>query len=129
MRIQGKFEVEIQPEPPFDSVEGVSLGRLRVDKRFSGPLEATSQVHMLAVQTPVEGSGAYVAVERIQGSLEGKRGSFVVIHTGIRTRGEPSLELNIVPDSGSGELKGISGAIEIQIVDGKHFYALEYELS
>lgn len=129
MRIQGLFEVKVQPEPAFDTHEGVALGRVQVDKRFSGPLDATSQVHMLAAHTPTEGSGAYVAVERIRGRVEGREGSFVVIHSGVMTRGARSLTLGLVPDSGTGELKGITGTMDIQIVEGRHHYTLEYTLA
>jgi hypothetical protein len=128
MQVQGKFEVKVQPEPPFDTFEGVALGRVTVNKTFAGPLEASSQVHMLAAHTPVQGSGVYVAIERIRGSVEGKQGSFVVIHTGIMKRGEPSLTISIAPDSGTGELTGISGTMDIQIVEGQHSYTLDYEL-
>lgn len=110
-------------EPAFDDVEGVTLSRARFNKRFEGPLEATSEVHMLAVKTPVEGSASYVAVERISGSLEGRRGTFVVLHTGFMRAG---LELTIAHDSGTGELKGILGKLEVEVKDGQHFYEIDY---
>jgi len=129
MHVKGSFEIQMQAEPPYDSLDGVTLGRARFDKQFSGPLSATSQVQMLASRTRVENSAGYVAIERIAGTLDGKRGSFVVLHTGLMTRGERSLTITIVPDSGTGELGGISGRMDIQIVNGQHFYELDYELS
>jgi hypothetical protein len=128
MRIQGKFEVKVQFEPPYETVDGVTHGRAKVDKRFFGELDATSQVHMLASRTPVENSGAYVALECIQGTVSGKRGSFTVTHVGVMNRGAQSLTITIVPDSGTGELTGISGAIAIQITEGQHDYTLDYDL-
>lgn len=128
MNAKGSFEISMQPEPPFDLVDGVSLSRVSFDKRFTGGIEGASKVQMLAARTPVENSAGYVAVERISGKLNGKAGSFVVLHTGLMNRGEPSLTLTIVPDSGTGELAGISGSMEIGIVEGKHFYGIEYSL-
>lgn len=113
-------------EPPFDVVDGVSLSRATFDKRFQGPLQATSTVQMLAVRTPIETSAGYVAVERIVGTLEGRTGSFVVLHTGMVQRGAESLTLVVVPDSGTGALAGLLGRMEIQRTEGKHRYALEY---
>lgn len=128
MNAKGTFEIKMTGEPPYDAVEGVSLSRARFDKKFTGPLEATSHVEMLAARTPVEGSAGYVAIERIDGVLEGKRGTFVVMHVGVMNRGDRSLEIRIVPDSGTGELAGIAGRMDIQIVSGQHHYELEYEL-
>lgn len=123
MKVRGTFHVEMIAEPAFDDVEGVTLSRARFDKRFEGPLDATSEVHMLAVKTPVEGSASYVAVERISGSLEGRKGTFVVLHTGFMRAG---LDLTIAHDSGTGELKGILGKLQVEVKDGQHFYELDY---
>jgi hypothetical protein len=129
MIAKGKFEITVQQEPPYDVVDGVSLGRASFDKRFSGALEATGKVQMLGARTPVEGSAGYVALERISGTLDGRTGSFVVVHLGLMTRGAPSLEIKVVPDSGTGDLKGLTGKIDIQIVDRQHYYELIYELT
>jgi uncharacterized protein DUF3224 len=126
--VKGTFEVRMSPEPPFDGAEGVPLGRVGLDKTFSGPLEATSQGFMLAARTKIEGSAAYVALERVTGSLEGRRGTFVLQHTGVMNRGARSLTVTIVPDSGTGALEGISGRMTIEIAGGRHFYELEYAL-
>ena len=126
MIAKGSFEVTMHAEPPYDAIDGVTLGRASFDKRFSGPLEGTGSVQMLAARTPVAGSAGYVAVERIQGALEGRRGTFVVLHTGLMNRGTSSLIVQIVPDSGTGDLRGIAGKMAIEIMDGKHFYELDY---
>ena len=128
MNVKGSFQVQMTAEPPFDSVDGVALGRARFDKQFSGALSATSKVEMLSVRAEGTQSGAYVAVERITGSLEGKQGSFALVHLGLSNRGTRSLSVQIVPESGTGELKSISGSMTIDIVDGKHLYDLEYEV-
>ena len=119
----------MQAEPPYDADAGVSLGRASFDKRFSGPIDATSKVQMLAARTTIENSAGYVALERIVGTVDGKRGSFVVLHTGVMTRGERSLSIVVVPDSGTADLAGIAGKMDIQIIDGQHHYTLDYTLT
>jgi hypothetical protein len=107
---------------------GVSAGHYRFDKRFHGALDAASVVHMLAVGTDTPGSAAYVAIERLEGRLDGRAGAFFLQHNGIMERGAATLSLTIVPDSGREELAGISGRMAIEIADGKHFYTLDYSL-
>ncbi|QPF76681.1 DUF3224 domain-containing protein [Roseateles sp. DAIF2] len=126
-RAQGEFEVKMTPQ----SVAGgtPSPDRMLLDKRFfGGPLEGTSQGQMLAHRSAVQGSAGYVAMERFQGSLGGRRGSFVLQHSGTMTRGAPGLAIGIVPDSGTAELAGITGTMGIRIEGGKHFYELDYTL-
>ena len=128
MQAKGEFEVKRIPQEELDIGGGASVGHSRFDKRFRGPLDAASVVHMLAVMSPVAGSGAYVAIERIEGTLNGRRGSFFAQHNGIMDRGKPSLDLTVVPDSGTDDLLGLRGRIAIDIVDGKHFYTFDYDL-
>ena len=125
---KGDFEVKRTPQDALDAGGGAGIGHVRFDKRFHGPLDATSVVHMLAVGTDVPGSAAYVAIERIEGTLEGRRGSFLAQHNGSLDRGQASLSVTVVPDSGTGELAGLRGRMAIDIVDGAHFYTLDYAL-
>jgi hypothetical protein len=126
MIVKGTFEVTMKAEPPYETVEQVTLGRASFDKRFSGPLTATGTVQMLAARGPVPSSAGYVALERISGTLDGKRGTFALVHLGLMERGAPSLTVAIVPDSGTGELRGIRGRMAIDIVEGQHHYTLDY---
>ena len=126
---KGEFDVERSNEPGLDLGGGTSAGRYRFDKRFHGELDASSVVHMLAVGTDVPGSAAYVAVERIAGALQGRTGSFFLLHTGVMNRGAASLSLSIVPDSGTDGLRGISGRMAIDITGGKHYYTLDYDFA
>ena len=128
MQAKGEFDVKRTPQGSLDMGDGVEIGHMRFDKQFSGPLEATSVVHMLAAMSPVEGSGAYVAIERIVGRLDGHSGSFLAQHNGILDRGTPSLELTVVPDTGTDELTGLRGRIAIDITNDKHFYTFDYSL-
>ena len=128
MIAKGSFEVTIDAEPPYDTVAGVAHSRAVFDKRFTGPLEASGSVQMLAVRSEAQpDSGAYVALERISGVLDGRRGTFSVVHTGLMHRGQRSLALTIAPGSGTGELRGIRGSMQIDIVDGRHFYTVDYD--
>ena len=128
-QVKGEFEVNRTVEPTCDMGDGLTIGHYRFDKRFRGELDATSVVHMLAVGTDVPGSAAYVAIERLAGALQGRKGTFFVQHNGVMNRGAASLSLTIVPDSGTGELQGIDGHMAIDITDGKHFYTLDYALA
>ena len=127
MQAKGEFEVKRIPQEELDIGEGATVGHSRFDKRFHGPLDATSVVHMLAVMSAVPGSGAYVAMERIEGTLDGRRGSFFAQHNGVVDRGKPTLDLTVVPDTGTGDLTGLHGRIAIDIVDGKHSYTFDYD--
>ena len=130
MKVIGEFQVKLQPlEFYAKGSEGINLGRMSLDKTFTGALEATSKGEMLSAMTSTKGSAGYVAIEQVIGSLSGKKGSFVLQHFGTMNRGKDNLILEVVPDSGSGELTGISGNMLIKIENGKHFYEFEYELS
>jgi len=124
----GTFEVKLTPQPTSDSLPGSPVSRLTIDKQFHGDLEATSKGEMLAAGTSVKGSAGYVAIERVSGTLRGRRGSFVLQHSGTMTRGAPQLVITVVPDSGTEELAGLAGAMMITIADGKHSYQFEYTL-
>lgn len=126
--IRGTFDIEAQFQPPYDTRPGAKLGRSSFEKRFHGPLEAESHVEMLGALTDVEDSAGYVALERVEGALEGRRGSFVLQHSATLDRGASSQSITVVPDSATGELVGLRGSMTIEVVDGLHHYALEYSL-
>lgn len=128
MHASGSFEVKLSPQAAAPGIEAAALGRQTIDKRFSGDLEATSLGEMLSAMGQVQGSAGYVAIERVTGTLHGKRGSFVLQHSGTMERGVPTLIVSVVPDSGTDELAGISGMLQIRIEQGRHFYAFDYRL-
>ncbi|MDQ6906619.1 MAG: DUF3224 domain-containing protein [Chloroflexota bacterium] len=128
MHAQGTFDVTITPQPPDDGAENIPVNRLSMEKRFHGDLEATSKGQMLAVGTDVEGSAGYVAMEQVIGTLHGYSGAFALQHSGTMTRGIPRLAVIVVPDSGTGQLVGLSGTLTIEIVDGQHRYDFAYTL-
>ena len=124
----GTFDVHLSPLEPYNNAEDTLLGRLSIDKQFHGHLDATSKGEMLTAGTGVEGSAGYVAMERVNGSLDGRRGTFVLQHTGTMTRGAPSLTITVVPDSGTDQLVGLAGTMAITITEGAHSYDFEYTL-
>ena len=129
MNATGKFEVILKPiESYAQGREGTVLGRMSIDKTFQGDLEATSQGEMLSAMTAVKGSAGYVAMEQVIGKLSGKEGSFALQHFGAMGKGESRLIVEVVPDSGTGELAGLSGTMEIINEAGKHRYVFTYEL-
>ena len=124
---RGSFDVNINPDPPYLDQDGLKLNRNSVTKDYSGDLVGSAEAQMLAAYTDNPGSAGYVAIEHFTGSLEGKSGSFVLQHSGIMNRGEGQLTVTIVPDSGTGELTGISGDLQIDIHEGQHRYTLNYD--
>ena len=122
----GSFEIKLLPQPVADANAG--LGRMSIDKVFSGDLRGTSKGEMLSALTAVKGSAGYVAIERVTGTLQGRSGSFMLQHLGTMNRGAPTLTVRVVPDSGTEGLSGIAGSLSINITDGQHFYTLDYTL-
>ena len=129
MRATGKFDVKITPQASDLAPEGPNLGRMSIDKQYHGDLDAAAKGEMItAAGIAVKESAAYSAVERVSGTLHGKKGTFALQHTGIMTRGTPSLTVTVVPDSGTGELVGLTGKMDIIIEGKEHSYVLDYDI-
>ena len=122
----GGFTVKLELQPASVQADAAAIGRRTLEKRFHGDLEAASTGEMLAVMTAVEGSMAYVALEKVTGSLAGRQGSFVLQHASQMIRGKPFQSIRVVPDSGTEELLGLEGEMHIEIRDGEHLYVFEY---
>ena len=128
-QVTGEFTVTLAPiEGYAHGQQGVNLGRMSIDKQFTGGLTATSQGEMLSAMTPTQGSAGYVAIEQVVGTLAGKQGSFVLQHFGTMDKGQDSLILNVIPDSGADELEGLAGSMKIRIENGVHHYDFQYTL-
>ena len=127
MTANGTFEVKLSPQN--DNPDEPMLGRMLIDKKIHGDLEAVSKGQMLSAGTLVKGSAGYVAIEKVSGTLHGHKGTFVLQHTGTMKRGEPGLSVTVVPDSGTDELTGLTGKMEIIIADGKHSYQFAYVMA
>jgi hypothetical protein len=125
----GTFEEKMAPQTPDDKSAGATVGRYSLDKQFHGDIEGTSKGEMLAVGTAVKGSAGYVAMEQVTATLNGRTGTFALQHSGTMTRGAPQLIVTVVPDSGTGQLSGLSGKMTINIVDGKHLYEFDYSIA
>lgn len=126
--VTGNFDVKLTPQTATPAIEAAKLGRQQLDKTFHGDLSAHSLGEMLAAMTEVKGSAGYVAIERVTGTLLGKKGSFALMHTGVMDRGTPQLVVQVVPDSGTGELTGLTGKMGIQITGGQHVYTFDFTL-
>ena len=126
---RGPMDVDTEFEPPFLEQDGLKMNRCVVRKKYSGGMSGAAEAQMLAAFTDTPGSAAYVAIEHFTGSVDGKTGSFALQHSGVMDRGDAQLTVTIVPDSGTGELAGISGTLEIDNDEGRHSYVLEYEHS
>ena len=129
---KGPFEVTLAPQPLAleQPAEGAALARMSLDKIYRGDLDATGKGEMLSAMSGVKGSAGYVAIEKVSGTLGGRKGTFVLQHDATMTRGEPYLHIVVVPDSGTGELEGLSGRMNIVIAPGgAHSYELEYSIA
>jgi hypothetical protein len=124
----GAFDVKVEAQGEADKGDGSTLARYSLDKQYHGDLDGTSKGTMLTAGTEVKGSAGYVAMERVTGMLKGRSGSFVLQHSATMTQGEPQLSITVVPDSGSGQLVGITGRMNIIIAAGKHSYEFDYTL-
>jgi hypothetical protein len=129
MNAKGTFEVKLSKLQPYNIIAEAKLGRMSIDKEFSGDLQAVSKGEMLSAFSNTEGSVGYVAIEEVEGILQGKEGTFILQHNATMTRNKQELNIIVVPDSGTGELKGLIGRMQINIIDGKHFYDFDYNIS
>jgi hypothetical protein len=126
---KGTFDVTVTPrQPDSTEAETAKLGRMSLDKQFHGDLEGTSAGEMLGAMTEVKGSAGYVAMERVNATLQGHHGTFVLQHSGTMSHGDFHLSVTVVPDSATGDLLGLAGSMTIRIEEGKHFYDFEYTL-
>jgi hypothetical protein len=126
-RATGLFDAKLAPQPLENQPEGSGLGRMSLDKTFHGDLEGVSQGQMLTAGAP-GGSAVYVAIEKVIGTLGGKRGSFVLVHQGVMTKDRRELVVTVAPDSGTDELVGLAGTLAIEIKDDEHRYIFDYIL-
>jgi len=125
-RAEGLFDVKRAPEAVHDKAEGL-LARHTLEKQYHGALEATGIGEMLSAGTATPGSAGYVAIEKVTGTLDGRTGSFYLQHSGTLTRGQGTLVIHVIPDSGTGDLTGLTGTMQIVIADGKHSYIFDYD--
>ncbi|WP_084963139.1 DUF3224 domain-containing protein [Thermoactinospora rubra] len=130
MTAKGTFDVhDWTPQPPLADHDGISVAHVTLRKTFHGDLTGSSVVHMTIATTPVEDSRSYVAVERVTGTLDGREGTFLLQHSAAMDRGEQTLRISVVPDSGTGELAGLRGVMDIHIApDGGHSYTFDHNL-
>lgn len=125
----GTFSVKLELQAPSPQADAAVIGRRSLEKNFQGDLEADSTGEMLSVMTAVDGSMAYVALEKVNGALAGMQGSFVLQHASQMVRGQPFQSIRVVPDSATGDLIGLDGEMRIDVRDGEHFYVFEYRFS
>lgn len=129
MKVSGKFNLEMKPiETYAESTDGIRLGRMSIDKIFLGEFLATSKGEMLNALSPQAGAGGYVAIELVTGELKGRKGSFALQHFGTMSEDNLNLILEVVPHSGTGELEGLKGTMNVNTEEGQHYYSFEYEV-
>lgn len=127
LHAQGTFEVTVKPLSADESDWG-AFARFSIDKQIHGDLQGTSRGQMLAEGGPAKGAGGYVALERVTGTLGGRKGSFALQHSGTMTKEGSEMTITVVPGSGTEELQGLAGRLRILIEGGKHRYEFDYTL-
>jgi len=125
---KGTFEVKVTPVKDDDASIVEGMGRLTLNKTWSGELVGTSKGQMLGYSDKAQTTGGYVAMEVFTGTVNGKKGSFALQHVGTMEKGKFAINVEIIPGSGTADLTGITGKLEIIIADGKHSYELAYSL-
>jgi Protein of unknown function (DUF3224) len=129
MHASGPFDVKMSPQPADEKTNDPLMGRMTMDKHYHGELEATATGTMLTGGDYKSGSAGYVAMEKVSGTLQGRAGTFMLQHSATLNQGAQQLSITIVPGSGTGQLTGIAGKMDIKMKEGgKHFYDLEYTL-
>ena len=128
-RPEGTFDITGTPQANTEGSEAVGAMRMVFRKTFHGPLQGTSVVEMMGIMYKESLSGAYVALEKITGTLDGRTGSFCMQHSSTMARGNPEQRITVVPDSGTGELADLSGSLTIDIVEKVHHYTFVYEFA
>lgn len=126
--VKGPFEIKSIPLPGDEASQAIGMMRMKFEKQFTGDLEANAVVSMMGMMNKDIGSGGYVALEKVTGTLQGRKGSFCLQHSSQMERGKSSQSILVVPDSGTEELTGLSGEMVIDIVEGQHFYTLSFKL-
>ncbi len=124
----GTFDVKLAPETIPGKAVDPALGQMSIDKTFHGDLEGTSVGSMLTGGNVATGSAGYVAIEKVSGALKGLKGTFILQHFATMTRSVPALTVAVVPDSGTGQLTGLTGKMNIRIESGQHYYDFDYTL-
>ncbi|MGA7078971.1 MAG: DUF3224 domain-containing protein [Terriglobales bacterium] len=124
----GAFDAKTTPLPADGAPEGTNISRYAIDKQYHGDLEGTSKGEMLGAGDPAKGNAGYVAIERVNGTLHGRSGSFALQHSGMMEQGKFQLTVTVVPGSGAGGFAGIAGTMTIIITNGKHAYTFDYTL-
>ncbi|MES2856213.1 MAG: DUF3224 domain-containing protein [Bdellovibrionota bacterium] len=125
---KGKFEIKATPIQADEISEQIGFMRMTFDKKFEGVLDAKGSVSMMGIMDRELGSGGYVAIERITGTLEGRTGTFCLQHSSLMNRNTPLQSIAVIPDTGTDDLAGITGSMTIDIVEGQHYYNFHYEL-
>jgi hypothetical protein len=124
----GTYEARMAPVMVGNKPSDPSLEHLVMSRAFRGGLEGNSSGAMLTAATSVKDSAAFVAIEKVEGTLDGRMGSFILQHAATMSRGGATMAIMVVPDSGTGALAGLTGQMWISIEDGVHSYDFKYIL-
>lgn len=121
---EAHFDIDLRPGDALlpDS------GRFDFTKTWGGAMVGTGHGVMLSAGDPATGAAGYVALERFEGSLDGRTGGFALQQSGTMSNAGAEMSYLIVPGSGTDDLTGIAGAIELITDTGTHQVRIDYRL-
>ncbi len=125
----GQFQMDSWDEQTYQELQdGAKLTRVSAKQTFSGDLEGAGAVEWLMAYRP-DGSARYVGLQRVEGRLAGRSGSFVAETIGDFSEGVASWTLKVVPGSGTGDLAGLEGDGDFEAPHGhRASFRMEYRL-
>ena len=126
-RAVATFVNDVYEEGDAVEYDGIPLRRVHIERSFSGDIEGRSTCE-LTTSGLQDGVAAYVAIDVISGTLDGREGTFLLSHRGTVSAAGAVTAGEVVPGSASGGLEGLEGSAEIEVEDGVHRLVLEYRV-
>jgi hypothetical protein len=127
---KARFAIQSWDEHPWaEGQDPPKLTRAMVTRTYSGDIDGESRAEYLMVYRE-DGSAAFLGLERVEGKVAGRAGSFVLQRTGVFEGGLARESYSVVPGSATGDLAGLAGEGTSAVGHGmEHPFALEFELS
>ena len=119
-RATGRIEVKTYEPRTYEEVDGgPDLVEIHVTETFSGDIEGEGVVRFLQAVRK-DGSASFVGVERVTGSVGGRKGTFLLQDEGTLEGSTVKGEWFVIPGSGTGDLSGLRGEGGFEAELGQH---------
>ncbi len=115
------FEIKDWDEKPYGEIAGASkLTRVNVIKSYKGDIEGEGKLEYLMAYGH-DGSASFVGLERLIGRIGDRHGNFVFQHVGTFKEGLAKSTWSVVPNSGTGSLRGLRGEVNSALGHSKSY--------